>query len=226
MVFGGRAAVTDLREGFRKAGFVLAGLSCFIAAFTLVAVFRGRFAPDEAVPLVRTPEPVATEAAVPMFAPGSQDWMVYVTGAVARPGVYEVSADSRVVDALQAAGGFTSVADPEAINLAARLADGEHVRVPFKGAVPSETIDGEPRRTASKPASAPPEKPRGKLDINRATARELQRLPGVGPTLASQIVEYRRRNGPFDKAEDLCRVKGIGPKRFEVIRDLVTVSGR
>ena len=149
--------------------------------------------------------------------------VVYVSGAVARPGVYELPPGSRVVDAIEAAGGMTDEAAAEAINQATRLQDGAQVHVPAKG----EPVA---RGASSVSASAPAGKSDGGqmsaplLNVNTATAAELEALPGIGPTLAARIVEDRETNGPFTNVDDLKRVKGIGDKLLERIRPYVTTG--
>jgi competence protein ComEA len=154
-------------------------------------------------------------------------WVVYVTGAVMRPGVYEIPEGSRVDDAVKMAGGFTPKADAEAVNLAEEAGDGIHIRIPLRE---------DAAAAAGKPSAAGPSarKPRGgvsgkqkeaeKVNINEATAEELQKLPGIGAVLSAAIVAYRETSGFFSETEELMKVNGIGRKRFEAIRDLITVS--
>src|SRR5205814_5936346 len=132
---------------------------------------------------------------------------------VPKPGVYTLPLGSRVEDAINIAGGPDSNADMERVNLAARLSDEEHVSVPHKGDTPVTQADRTPRavgtRTAAQPrppgtpSSAQKPTPSTKININTATAQELQALPGVGPVLAEHIIAYRSQNGPFQTAEDL-----------------------
>jgi competence protein ComEA len=139
---------------------------------------------------------------------------VHVVGEVRRPGVYELSGGSRVVDAVQAAGGALGAADQSAVNLARVVADGEQVAIPRQGA-------GGPAGAAASPgATARP----GKIDLNTATEAQLDTLPGVGPSTASKIVSDRTENGPFRTVDDLMRVPGIGPAKLEALKDLVTVG--
>ena len=157
-------------------------------------------------------------------------WAVYVTGAVMSPGIYEIPEGSRIGQAIKMAGGFTPQADEEVLNLAEVAGDGVHIRVPLKGA------DDGPGRLAMPQAGSPVRRPAsGKtggggrkqesaVNINEATAEELQELPGIGKVLSSAIVAYRETSGFFTEIEDLTKVNGIGRKRFEAIRDLVTVS--
>jgi competence protein ComEA len=140
---------------------------------------------------------------------------VHVAGAVQRAGVYELSVGSRVDAAIARAGGVTLDADPDALNLAAPLVDGTRVYVPMVGeALP-------PRLDAPTPALPASSTPAGPIDVNRASATELDSLPGVGPATASAIVTERERNGPFVSVDDLERVPGIGPAKLEALRDLV-----
>ena len=141
--------------------------------------------------------------------------LVHIAGAVVAPGVYELSAGARVRDAVVAAGGPTDAADWNALNLAAEVADGVKVYVPATGeeVPPSLTV----------PAAAPAGQTfGGPIDVNEATADQLDALPGVGPATATAIVAERVRNGPFVDVDDLDRVPGIGPAKLEALRDLVT----
>lgn len=149
--------------------------------------------------------------------------VVYVSGAVVHPGVYELPPGSRVVHAIQAAGGLTDEAAPEAVNQATPLQDGMQVHVPAKedveaGRVPAVPVQAPATSTGSTRTGTP------LLNVNTATAAELEALPGIGPTLAARIVEDRQTNGPFATVDDLKRVKGIGDKLLERIRPYVTVG--
>ena len=137
---------------------------------------------------------------------------VYVSGEVARPGVYELPGDSRAEDAVAAAGGATAEADLVLINLARRLSDEEQIHVPRKGETPS--VPAQPVSAAGSSAS-------GKLNINTATADDLDTLPGIGPSRASAIVDYRSENGPFRTVDDLTSVPNIGERIVDSIRNMV-----
>lgn len=142
----------------------------------------------------------------------SGEVVVHVAGAVTAPGVYRLPTGSRVVDAVQSAGGLTADAQPDAVNLAALLGDGERVYVPRVGeVVPVVSL-------AATGSTAPP----GPIDINRASADELDALPGVGPATAAAIVAFRDQHGPFGSVDDLADVRGIGPAKLEALRGLVT----
>ena len=165
---------------------------------------------------------------------------IHVAGAVVHPGVYTVSSSARVVDAVNAAGGATSRADLERINLAQTLIDTEQVFVPSRssrkttvtvaprlapsrttmpvvvattpGAIPTVPVVGAPITNASP-----------LVNLNTATSEQLDALPGVGPATAKAIISYRSRKGPFKKVEDLLNVPGIGPAKVAALRDQVTV---
>ncbi len=141
--------------------------------------------------------------------------VVYVSGAVAAPDVYRLPSGARVKDLVLAAGGLSADADHERINLAARVADGEHVHVPRVG------DEAQPEQAAAESAGGA----KGLININTAGPSELDSLPGIGPALAERIIAYREENGPFGAVEDLGQVKGIGSALLEQIAPLVTVGG-
>jgi competence protein ComEA len=141
--------------------------------------------------------------------------MVDVAGAVKSPGVYSLPANSRVIDAIAAAGGAAAHADTSDINLARLIKDGEQVYVDLKAASTPFVQDG-PTRNAVKKKSGP-------ININRATAGELDGLPGIGPVLASRIIDYRKANGPFASVDDLQKVSGIGVSKFAQFKSKVRV---
>ena len=162
---------------------------------------------------------------------------IHVAGAVIRPGVYTVSSSARVVDVVTAAGGATSNADLERINLAQTIVDTEQVFVPFRSTRTTKVTVSprlRPSRTtvpASVPAvpgavpiiGAPITTLSPLINLNSATSDQLDTLPGVGPSTAKAIISYRTRKGPFGKVEDLLNVPGIGPAKVGAIRDQVTV---
>ncbi len=156
------------------------------------------------------PAPVADVSPVSPGSPGSV--MIHVTGAVVRPGVYELPPGARVQAAVDLAGGATPDGDPDAINLAAVVADGARIYVP---------VAGEELPTSDTGGGEIPDV-RGPVDVNRASITELDALPGIGPATASAIVTERERNGPFLDVDDLLRVPGIGPAKLATLRDLVT----
>jgi competence protein ComEA len=145
------------------------------------------------------------------------DLVVHVAGAVARPGVVVLPPGSRVVDAVDAAGGPLAGTSLDSVNLARVLVDGEQVRVGLEPD-PALTSPGSPAAAGSAPAqgSAP-------VDLNAATEADLDALPGIGPVLARRIVEWRERNGQFAAVTDLLEVAGIGPAVLDDLQGRVTV---
>jgi competence protein ComEA len=181
------------------AGFVLAG----------VLIYVSRAPAGETIIL----QPAPTEAPI----------AVHVIGAVPRPGLYEFSEGARVQDAIDAAGGLLASANPNGLNLAALLEDGQQLDVPYSdGQSPAEpaanTFDL-PSGTSDSSDNSDSEL----IDINTASLEELDTLPGIGPTTAQKIIDYREENGPFSVIEDIQNVSGIGPATFENIKDLITV---
>lgn len=156
--------------------------------------------------VVSTTEAVAATAVV-----------VHVAGAVLAPGVYRLAPGARVIDAVQAAGGLTAESNADAVNLAAPLVDGERVYVPRVGEVVPVVVAGGPVPAGG---TSPPPSP---VNLNTATADDLDALPGVGPATAATILAYRDQHGPFASVEDLADVRGIGPAKLDVLRGLVTV---
>lgn len=141
---------------------------------------------------------------------------VHVIGAVAKPGVYALARDSRVADALQAAGGTLPQALLHNLNLAKPLFDGEQILVLEK---PEATDSAEEGVVAAELAAGQPTL----ININTATAAELEQLPGIGPVKAQAIVAWRQQNGAFARIEDLTKVSGIGEKTFAKLKALITV---
>ena len=147
--------------------------------------------------------------------------VVHVAGAVMAPGVHRLDPGARVVDAVAAAGGPTPDALLDAINLAQPLRDGDRLVVPVAGG-PAAPVAGGVTAAIAEPG--PPGDPSGGLvDLNSATAAELDELPGVGPATAQAIVSHRDANGPFASVDGLADVRGIGPAKLEALRPLVTV---
>lgn len=150
-----------------------------------------------------------------------KDIKVYVCGAVQRPDVYEISADSRIVDAVSAAGGFAIDAYPEAMNLAETVSDGSRIYVPTKeevdalAVVYSDTGSGSGDTTSDST---------DRVNINTATLEELTTLPGIGDTRARAIIDYREQNGAFGNIEDIMQVTGIKEKSFSKIKDSICVK--
>jgi competence protein ComEA len=134
--------------------------------------------------------------------------VVDVAGAVRRPGLHQLPAGARVAAALSAAGGATARADIAAVNLAAPLADGEQIVVPLRGA-----------GTAA--AAGPGGAANAPVDLNSATAEQLDALPGIGPSTAAKIIVYRQEHGAFHSLAELDGVSGIGPSKLAELKGLV-----
>lgn len=171
------------------------------------------------------PEPPPVEVAQPGAqggdggqASGSRRLYVHVAGAVRRPGLYRVPAGARVAAALELAGGPKPRADLTGTNLAAKVQDGQQVIVPVRGragaAVARSTPTGPPGATGAGPAAAP-------LSLATATQAQLEELDGIGPALASRIIEYRDAHAGFRSVEELGEVEGIGEVRLEALRQAV-----
>jgi competence protein ComEA len=139
--------------------------------------------------------------------------IVDVAGAVKEPGVYEFAEGDRVIDAIERAGGSLPKAELSLLNLAAPLADGTQILVPKAG----------PPLMSGVPGGTTPGSAGGLINVNTASATELETLSGIGEVLAATIIEYRTQNGPFASVEDLMDVSGIGPATLDEIRDQVTV---
>ena len=158
---------------------------------------------DEAVaPSSSEPEAVEVKA------------QVYVTGAVANPGVYSLDEGLRVCDAVEAAGGLTEDADASTVNLARVLSDGEHIALPTKAEVETALAQGSAGGAAVASSL---------VNINTADASALETLSGVGSATAQAIISDREQNGPFSTIEDLMRVDGIGEKKFAKLKDSICV---
>ena len=143
---------------------------------------------------------------------------VDVKGEVHHPGVYQMKAENRVKDLIEAAGGFTPLADDQKLNLAQLLEDQMVIVVPKKG----EEVNSE---LAQAPASQKKEVGKeGKVNINTATVEELKTLKGIGEKKAEAIIEYRKKNGSFKNKEELMKVRGIGKKLYESFQERVIVQ--
>lgn len=180
----------------QKRALLLIGIGILI--LSSFVVFRG-----SSKEVIAAPQ-IPIEIAIP-------EVTVDVAGAVNNPGVYSLPAQSRVIDALRAAGNSVTGSDLSDLNLARVLKDGEQIYVN-----PTvRTING--KRIIKKVV------PRGPININRANAKEFDGLAGIGPVIAKRIVEYRRVNGPFMTIEDLQKVSGIGSAKFEEFKSKVSV---
>lgn len=216
--------------------FLAGGIICFAVAALIVSFFSGR-AGDEAPTAKAGPIPsfVAEEKLPEKEKSAAEPWIIYITGKIRHPGIYEVEPDSRVFHAVEKAGGLLVEADQTGINLARRLEDGCHVHVPGEKdiqetpavfALESEkNLSGD--ETAPAPMSDTPETivPDGsRININSAGLSSLQKLPGIGPVTAEKIIDYRKEHGRFTVISELIMIKGIGEKKLEQIRPFVFVG--
>jgi len=192
---------------------VAATLCVAVVAFALLRPAAADPAPEATLPrasttVVSSPAPASSSAGAVV--------VVQAAGAVQHPGLYRLAPGARVDDLVTAAGGFAADADPDRLNLAALLADGQKIYVPRVGEpVPSDAVTGGSSGEAS--ASTQP------LDLNQATLQQLDALPGIGPATAQAILDYRAQHGVFRSVDDLQSVRGIGDAKLEQIRPLVRV---
>ncbi len=152
---------------------------------------------------------------------------VYICGCVKQPGVYEMSQGSRIVDLAGLCGGFTEDACTEAVNLAAILSDEEKIYIPSKTEISKQGINllesiSSGGNSNGKGGQADVSQGQ-KVNVNSASAEELMVLPGIGEQIAKNIIDYRNQYGAFNTKEDLKNVKGIGEKKFEQIKELVSI---
>ena len=170
--------------------------------------------------------PAPTEPSTPAEQSPPAEVVVHVSGAVKQAGVYRLAPASRVADAIEQAGGATENADLDALNLAEPLQDGQKIHVPRKGEVSLPTVASvAPSRTPrSAPQAAATATPQFPINLNTATAEQLEAIPGIGPVLAQRIIEYRQTHGRFQSVDELLEVRGIGPKRLENMRPYVVVK--
>ena len=196
---------------FKKSMLVLLAVVALAAGGAFYAGIHGQ---EEVVELDAGTAPVQEAQA--------KEIVVYVAGAVNRPGVVQLAEGARAKDAVDACGGFLPTADTNGVNLAQKLKDGMQVTVPEKmtaaaqGAA-TQGVTGGAQAGAAKPL------PEGMVNINTADEKELDKLPGIGPAMAKRIVEYRMENGAFQAPEEIKRVKGIGDAKYEKMKDKIAL---
>lgn len=190
--------------------------------------------PEASIPFATTSvasNTIASNTDASSALPTGANITVYVSGEVVKPGVYVLLATSRVIDALQAAGGATNQADLVVVNLAAPLVDAAQVFIPRIGSTPRVTLP-RPHAGINLPIAGGSggagvgggaTSAAGIVDINSATLSDLDALPGVGPSTAQAIIDYRTANGPYASVDDLLNVRGIGPSKLAAMRARVRV---
>ncbi len=174
--------------------------------------------PTAPTPQVAQASRATDDAAPRVESPGGGRVVVHVAGAVRRPGVYRLRDGQRVGDAVRRAGGGRVGADLDAVNLAAKVTDGQQVLVPARA--DSGAAAGAGTAAGGTPAAPPPGVP---LNLNTATLEQLDTLDGVGPATAQKILDARTERGGFRSVEDLGDIPGIGPKRLAALREKVRV---
>ncbi len=198
-------------------------------AYVLIGLMVGFILAGALFLVTRVPEgqPIALEPS-----PTKVSIEVQVLGGVVHPGVYSFPEGSRVQDAIAAAGGLVADVDPNSINLVAKLQDGEQLNIAggaseAPGAIPNSPFTVLP--TSSGPFTVIPT-PAGSIttsdliNINTATLNDLESLPGIGPTTAQKIIDYRSQHGPFSNITDIMNVAGIGPATFDRIQGLISAQ--
>lgn len=175
--------------------------------------------------IVRTPSqpPIEVRAREPLPTPTVVVIYVHIDGAVHTAGVYSLPGGARIFEAIEAAGGASDDADLRELNLAARVTDGQKLVIPSK-VQPAEAREAVPTISTASAGSAPANAASARINLNTASQRVLETLPGVGPVTAGRIVEYRQANGPFARVEQLRDARLVNATTFERIRSLVTTD--
>lgn len=194
--------------------FVALFVGIALGAGGLTLVNRQRPAAIEIIP------PLPTPTLLPTITPGPI--RVFVSGEVVSPAVYALAPGSIARDVIEMAGGFTAAADTAVVNLAYPLQDGMQILVPTLGKS-TPVADSVIIAPENYPVGAAPDTGSERVDINTATAVELDALPGIGPSTAQKIIDYRAENGRFQTLEDIMKVPGIGVAKFEQIKAFITI---
>lgn len=176
--------------------------------------------PRQGTPITLLPAPTATATSLPSPTKTPEPILVQVGGAVQTAGVYTLASDTRLKDLITAAGGLSSGADQDRINLTLKLQDGSYYYLP----IPGEDIPATAANAPGYLASTGDDGFTYPLNLNTATQEELESLPGIGPSKAADILAFREENGPFATLEDLANVTGIGEATIENLCDYLFVE--
>ena len=214
----------DGRLSVRRLGAVAGALLAIVVvgvvawrAFAVVGVGGGGPPPELTMPRATPTTPSSSSPGASSVGPdGGGPVVAHVAGAVVRPGLYRLGGAPRIADAIDAAGGPAPEADLDAVNLAAPVADGERVYLPRRGEPPPPTAASAGSGGAAGASAGP-------LDLNTATAEQLDTLPGIGPATAAAIVTYRQEHGRFASVDELLEVRGIGEAKLADLRSKVRV---
>jgi len=221
----------------RKQLLVYVAIGIVVVAIGARFLFAGGGEPDadgggEGIVLAAEASPPAAAGGAGTAAPSAAasssapaQVVVDVAGAVARPGVYTLQAGARVCDALELAGGTIAQAQTAAVNLAARLVDGQQIVIPQKGQTPATGPQqpGDAGGGGSAGAGTVSAAPGVPVNLNTATLEQLDTLSGVGPSTAQKIIDYREEHGGFRSVDELKEVSGIGDAKFAALKDQVTI---
>lgn len=227
----------NFSRGQLVAAYLIVGLA--LLGTGILVARSGTFSSNEGIKFIeagsKTTEPSEKIKPEP---PISTKICVHVAGNVKKPGVYFLKPDSRVNDAIKAAGGPVGKADLDSINLAEKLQDGQQLYLAAKGEIPAPKISivrsgkvtKQSTSVGSRTESAEKKGPQklttpgeGTVNLNTAGFEELQRLPGIGPAMAQRILDYRAEHGRFQSIDELNEVSGIGPKKLEKLRPFVSL---
>lgn len=218
-----------MQDARTRLALLIVCLACLLGSG--IVLLAGHRAAPPPITITQPPPETTTVAPTP-----PKRLYVDVAGAVRRPSLYVLPPESRVMQAIRAAGGPTMEADLDAVNLAEKVTDGGKVFVPRRGIPPPVPAPGDPPstllKTAIKPSKGAASGRGGKITaasgeqiaLNAATEADLERLPNVGPSMAGRILAYRQQAGRFEKIEDLTQVTGIGPKKFAKIAPFVRLD--
>lgn len=235
----------EVKGKYLKWIFLVVSLICFSLAGFMIHSFSGKWksgAPTTVAGPALSFKKTEAKAVTPEKPAGgsvsSSEWVLYVTGEVSSPGIYHLPSGTRAYQLVEAAGGLTSRADETAVNLASSLSDGDHFHVPPKqvhtaevkvsGTAKARTgggivVSSLPSPSQKNYSSHKSSSHGGLINVNAASAKELEQLPGIGPRTAEKIVAYRQNVGSFRTKEELMKVRGIGSKKLEAIIEMITI---